>query len=585
MKPLSWLNERTGWLDGDQATNAPATLARPSWGQTLPAVTLFLFVVQALTGFFLWAYYSPGAQSAWESLYYLQSHVASGWLLRAVHHFAGQALPVVIGLNLLHCIFTGRYRAPRELVYWSTLLLGLLALGMMITGDLLSWSQASYSATQVRLKYLLLLPVVGEPIYKIAIGGPDFGHLTLTRFTAFHIGLLAGAFAFVLCLRMRFARRVERSAGAEGAASSTQYYLNAAACLIALAAVVSLAWSDGVALGSPADPDPTNFYAAARPEWAFRALYEFSHYFPGQWAVVPIFVVPGAIVFLAFWFPFIAKMREGQWLNSVMTAGLLVATVGLTFHSYTKDVGDRAYNRAVVEELRKADRALKLADNLGIPPTGALTLLRDDAETQGRAIFKNQCLACHDHISDDSAWRAEKTSAPNLGRFATRAWLAGLLDPKRIVSTDYFGATKFKNGAMVNFVKENLADLDADEKAKLEKAIKAVSAEAALPAQREADAKDAAAIAEGRKLIVSDFGCTDCHKFRGKPGSGNAPDLNGYGSEEWISDFIRNPAAKRFYGTRNDRMPIYSATKDESQNILSEKAVKQEAKWLRGDSK
>ena len=54
----------------------------------------------------------------------------------------------------------------------------------------------------------------------------------------------------------------------------------------------------GVALGSPADLDPMHSFDAARPEWAFRGLYQFSHYFPGEKAVIAIFVVPGAILLL-----------------------------------------------------------------------------------------------------------------------------------------------------------------------------------------------------------------------------------------------------------------------------------------------
>ena len=57
-----------------------------------PAAILFAFCVQAITGFFLWAYYSPSAQTAWESVYFLQYEVAGGWLLRAIHHYSAHVL-------------------------------------------------------------------------------------------------------------------------------------------------------------------------------------------------------------------------------------------------------------------------------------------------------------------------------------------------------------------------------------------------------------------------------------------------------------------------------------------------------------
>ena len=52
----------------------------------------------------------------------------------------------------------------------------------------------------------------------------------------------------------------------------------------------------GVPLLSPADTDPANGYNAARPEWFLVGVYEFSHLFPGELAIIPIFIVPGLLV-------------------------------------------------------------------------------------------------------------------------------------------------------------------------------------------------------------------------------------------------------------------------------------------------
>ncbi|MFM8435569.1 MAG: menaquinol-cytochrome C reductase, partial [Planctomycetia bacterium] len=46
------------------------------WGSTL----VFAFFVQLITGFALWMYYSPSAQTAWESVYYIQYETQGGWL-------------------------------------------------------------------------------------------------------------------------------------------------------------------------------------------------------------------------------------------------------------------------------------------------------------------------------------------------------------------------------------------------------------------------------------------------------------------------------------------------------------------------
>ena len=64
-----------------------------------------------------------------------------------------------------------------------------------------------------------------------------------------------------------------------------------------------------------------------------------------------------------------------------------------------------------------------------------------------------------------------------------------------------------------------------------------------MKSQRELDARDAAKIKEGRSQVGKDgLGCTDCHKFRGEGKLGNAPELTGYGSREWLIGVVSNPA-------------------------------------------
>ena len=591
---LRWLNDRTGLSDWLRKLADTPLAGGASWCRTTPVAILFAFCIQVVTGFFLWTYYSPSTQTAWESVYYLQYEVAGGWLLRAIHHYSGQMVLVLVGLYLFQLIIRGWYRPPREAVYWTALLMGLCSLALLLTGDLLAWSQNSYAATQVRTKFLLLLPGIGEYLYKIAIGGPEFGHLTLTRFLAMHIGLFAGGFFLVLVLNRIFIRRANAVIAAEATYTEPywpgQAWRNAVAGLLVLGVVLILAlWHGtsgdraGVALGSPADLDPANYYDAARPEWAFRGLYEFSHLFPGEKAIVPIFIVPKLIFIFFLLLPFIGRIKIGHYFNVAVTVLLLSGVVFLSYRSYAKDAADPQQQQAIADELEQANRTIELARAKGIPATGALTLLRDDAKTQGPKLFKQQCASCHNNVDKNGVGiKAEKSSAANLHGFASREWIAGLLDPKTIVSSNYYGDTKLRKDEMANFVKENLSDLDEDEKKNLQKVVIALSAEAQLPSQRRVDARDVGIIEEGRKLMVDDFGCTGCHRFRGKGTPGMAPELTGYGSAEWTAAMIGNPKSKRLFGAKNDRMPSFAETNDPTKNILNEQAIRLISNWLRG---
>ena len=77
----------------------------------------------------------------------------------------------------------------------------------MLTGDLLRWDQEGYWSTHVRASFLMLLPRVGPEAFKVAAGGPDFGHLTITRFFALHAGVCSAGLVLVLLWHSRLLRK------------------------------------------------------------------------------------------------------------------------------------------------------------------------------------------------------------------------------------------------------------------------------------------------------------------------------------------------------------------------------------------
>ncbi|MFM9082175.1 MAG: c-type cytochrome, partial [Opitutaceae bacterium] len=230
---------------------------------------------------------------------------------------------------------------------------------------------------------------------------------------------------------------------------------------------------------------------------------------------------------------------------------------------------------------REARRVIELARSpAGIPPTGAVTLLRNDPLTQGPKLFAKHCASCHRFDGHDGLGGQPKdpASAADLKGFAGRDWLAGLLDPERVATPHYFGATKFKAGKMVKYVKEDVAAFPAEDRRLLGKTIIALSAEAGLKSQRELDRRDATLIAQGREALVGTrMNCADCHVFHGK-GETVGPDLTGYGSRSWLIEFIGNPAHPRFYGDRNDRMPLFGEDK-----VLTPGELGLLVDWLRGE--
>ncbi len=600
-----WIDQRSGVVTGWGQHLDRAVPPRSRWGGIWPSMILFAFAVQIITGIALWMYYSPSAQTAWESVYYIEHHVAGGWFLRALHHWVAQVMVALVGWYVLWMIFAGSYRKPREMVFWVAVFMGLVGLGFLLTGDILSWDQNSFWATQVRVKFLTLVPLFGDDLFKVAAGGPSFGHHTLTRFFALHAGVFSGIFLILLVVHQKLLRRAE-SLELATVETAVRYWphqavrntagwiavLLVAGLLAGRGAVIGKSSdrlpppSRGVGIGSPADP--ADAYAAARPEWAFLGLYELTHAFPGDavpglgvsWKFVPIFVIPGIVVLFFLAIPLIGKSTIGHRFNVTATALLLIGTVWLSIEAVAADRASTSHQEALAEGAEAARRAVQLAQSPdGIPATGALTLVRKDPKTQGPNLFRQHCASCHSHV--DNAGKgivAEEPSASNLYRFSSESWIAGFLDPKQIAGPEYFGNTAFEDGTMVDYVQSTLKELLEDEELKetYPKMIQALAAESEREPGWKAD--------EDSVFLFEDFACVDCHKYHSSGSLGAAPDLTGYGSREWLTGIISDPTHERFYRDDNDRMPAYAANAEKpEENTLTADQISMLVDWLRGE--
>jgi ubiquinol-cytochrome c reductase cytochrome b subunit len=588
---IDWADARTGCRKLAHAAlfeNIPGGARwRYVWGSTLT----FALAVQFITGIFLWMAYSPSSQTAWESVYYIQDQMSGGWLLRGLHHYTAQAMTILLVLHLMQVVIDGAYKAPREVNFWFGLILLQLVLALSLTGYLLPWDQKGFWATKVATNLVAIVPLIGPALQKLVIGGSDYGHHTLTRFFALHAGVLPGAIVALLTGHIYLFRRHGITAKTplrkpDAAFWPDQVFKDTVACLAVLAAVLFLILRPrlfgghghlGPDLGAPADP--AEAYSAARPEWYFLFLFQFLKIFPGTTEIWGAIVIPGLAMLFIFLMPFFGRWRLGHWFNVGSLFALLAGAGLLTWLAIREDRHDPTYLSAVRSADRDAERVRVLANSpAGISPDGAIALLRNDPLTQGPRLFAKHCANCHRYGGHDGLEGRPNNSqsASDLKGFASREWLTGLLDPERIVSSNYFGGTKFHNGKMVKFVTKDVSAYTPEKKESLRKVLTALSAEAQLKAQAVADQRDAALIEQGRALIP-DLRCTDCHQFHKKDEDATAPDLTGYGSRQWLVTFINNPAHPNLYGERNDRMPAFGA-----KEILDEKAIGLIADWLRG---
>lgn len=593
-----WLDDRIGYRRLWSFLRRRPLPNGPTWGYSIANCLFWLLVVQGITGFLLMLTYTPSMAGAWASVHFIEQD-AAGAFLRGVHYFAAQAMIVLFAVHVIRVLVTASFRAPHELVWITGLLLLPLMLVWMITGNPLSGSQKGMAQIEVEGNIIGATPVVGAWVRQLLIGGERPGQLTLTHLYALHVALLPllVGLLFVIHLHQVYRHGLAPLSEPERQRRPTSYWpdqtvRNMVLFGVLFGTVAVLAWKVGAPLDAPADPELPH---TPRPEWYFLWLFELRGYFATRWEFLATIVVPAAVLLFLLAIPFFDRVFPRRASAVMRWTVVLVgcgAWAGLTGASLLRDARDDEYQASLVRSTELAHRARVLADRGPISPQGSATLLRNDPKTQGPLLFAKHCAACHAHVDEQGRGiEAEDQKASNLYAFASRGWIAGLFDPAQIAGEHYFGNTSFADGDMVDTIQTAFQEAETEQhkaelRQRLQKVAWALSAEAALPAQVEADRREAGVIDEGRKLLTGDLGCTECHKFRDEAGLvDEAPDLTGYGSKEWLIGMISDPGHDRFYTKdHNDGMPAFAADPSHPENnVLTPQELELLADWLRGD--
>ena len=193
-KVFAWLDERLG-LNGIYKAILDRPEPKGNWWNTLGSASLFLFLLQGVTGIFLTMYYTPSPDHAYDSIQYIMNSVAFGWLIRGIHHWGSSLMVLVVFIHMLRVFVTASYKYPRELTWLIGVGLLIFTLGMGFTGYLLPFNQKSYWATTVGTSIAGTVPWLGDFILKVLRGGADISALTLSRFFSAHIWVFPAALA------------------------------------------------------------------------------------------------------------------------------------------------------------------------------------------------------------------------------------------------------------------------------------------------------------------------------------------------------------------------------------------------------
>jgi ubiquinol-cytochrome c reductase cytochrome b/c1 subunit len=149
----------------------------------LATITLFIMIA---TGIFLAMNYDPSAAGAFDSVERIMRDVNYGWLIRYVHMNGASMFFAVIYIHIFRGMYYGSYKAPRELLWMTGVVLFLLLMATAFMGYVLPWGQMSYWGATVITNLFSAIPVVGNWIVTLLWGGYSVANPTLNRFFALH---------------------------------------------------------------------------------------------------------------------------------------------------------------------------------------------------------------------------------------------------------------------------------------------------------------------------------------------------------------------------------------------------------------
>ena len=331
-----WLDSRLNLKAVEHSLLDESIPGGASWIYVFGSATLFLFVLQAITGMFLAIYYAPTPDHAYDSVQFIENQVTFGWFVRGLHHWGASGMVIAVGLHMLQVFLYGAFKPPREMMWMVGVVLFLLVMGFAFTGYLLPWDQTAYWATQVGINMMGTVPFVGDFLVKVMRGGETLGALTLSRFFAVHVLFLPAVIVMGIMLHLFILRRVGPAGPwdeQKGKASSEpfyprQVYMDAVVMLGIFAMLAVLAVLVPFPLADKANPSDTSFVPV--PEWYFLFYYELLKHVHGPMEPLATWVLPGLAVLVMLLWPFL------DWKKTVRApasrpVGMALAVLFLVF--------------------------------------------------------------------------------------------------------------------------------------------------------------------------------------------------------------------------------------------------------------
>ncbi len=349
-----WLEHRLGLIKPlTEAAEHPTPANNASWWYVFGSAATVLLMLQVMTGVLLALVYSPSAASAWSSLQYLNHNIPLGWYLRAIHGWGSDFMVAIVLLHMVQVFLFGAYKFPRELTWIVGVLLLLLTLGMAFTGQVMRFDQDAYWGLGIGASIASRVPLIGQPLVHLILGGPLIGASTLSRFFTLHVFvipglLLAGVGVHVWMVLLHGVsdwpmpgRLVRKSTYEREYHELTEKtgipfvpdaaWKDAIFAAAILLAVMACAFYFGP-MGPNGPPDPTIIQTAPKPDTPFLWIYSVLAFLPPSIETPVMLVVPVLGIVGMLLLPVFASQGERNWARrpvAVLSVTVIAVALGV----------------------------------------------------------------------------------------------------------------------------------------------------------------------------------------------------------------------------------------------------------------
>lgn len=156
----------------------------------LGTLSLATFLILVITGIPLMLYYHPSVPQAYADMKDLQFVVSAGVFLRNLHRWSAHAMVFLVFAHMFKVFYRGAYRPPRQFNWVIGVSLLLVTLLLSYTGYLLPWDQLSFWAVTVGSNIAKAVPLIGNKMRFLLLGGNEVNANALLRFYVLHCVIL-----------------------------------------------------------------------------------------------------------------------------------------------------------------------------------------------------------------------------------------------------------------------------------------------------------------------------------------------------------------------------------------------------------